>query len=507
MRNKNLIAVAAATLSAFFIFIALGQMVFVLGLIALVPLFISVFNNSAKQNFKQGFIFGIALSCFSFYWMISGAERFTGYNFLYGAGVFLISALFTAIYWSCLLYCIALLKKQGKTISTQLWNCVIAASVFCVFEFLLSFVTQGFPWFSFYAGCSFVGNLYSVQPASFLGLYILSFFAVIINYLLASFIAQKQWKLIIIPVAIVLVYISCGYLILQNFNNNLPATKPVSIAVLAENIPPDIRWNDANGDMLVHRLLDLNKAAVAEKPDIILWSESAIPWTYKKDDDLVNEILKESAPAKATHILGINTEVENNIVNNSAYCILPNGNVAARYDKQFLLSLIEKPLSNFNIPFFSSKGFIVSNDSAHSAPLPTPYGKAGIMICNETACPASAGDAARKGAQFLCNMSNDGWFSNTYIVTNHLYTVRLRAVESRKDVVINCNNGYSGLISADGNIVKHQRDTEPFIIMADVHPNNYKSVAIEYPYLFVYVCAGFLVFIIAGKIVGSKKKV
>ena len=168
--------------------------------------------------------------------------------------------------------------------------------------------------------------------------------------------------------------------------------------------------------MLVQRLLDLNKAAVEENPDIILWSESAIPWTYKKDDDLVNEILKESALAKSTHILGINTEVENNIVNNSAYCILANGNVAGRYDKQFLLSFIEKPFSGISIPFFSNKGFLVSDDKAHSGPLQTPYGKAGILICNESAIEISALNSVKQGAGFFCNMSNDGWFTNTYIV-------------------------------------------------------------------------------------------
>ena len=84
----------------------------------------------------------------------------------------------------------------------------------------------------------------------------------------------------------------CGYIIFQNFNNSHQENKAVKIAIAAENIPPDIKWDDANGNMLVQRLLDLNKAAVAQHPDIILWSESAMPWTYRKDDDLVNEIIK-----------------------------------------------------------------------------------------------------------------------------------------------------------------------------------------------------------------------
>jgi apolipoprotein N-acyltransferase len=506
MRKKLFHPNLAAVIAALLAFIAMGEINFFVGLIAFVPLFVCLINASSKQSIRLGLIFGVVLSCFAYSWMIIGAERFTGYNFLYGAGVFLISTLFVSIYWSALLFCFSLLKKPSNTLSSTIYNSIIAAVLFCVFEFLLSFVVWGFPWFSFYAGSAFMENLYAIQAASFLGIYILTFIAVVVNYLLAAFIVQKHWKKLFIPIAAILIYLMSGYFIYSNFNSTHTDDKSIKVAVLNENIPPDIKWNDTTGNILVQRLLDLNKQAVRQKPDIILWSESAIPWTYRKDDDLVNEILKESAPSHATQILGINTEVEGNVVNNSAYCILPDGNVAGRYDKQFLLSLIEKPIGSLDIPFFSSKGFFVSKDVAHNEPLQTPYGKAGVMICNETTCAQSATNASRLGAEFLCNMSNDGWFNNTYIVRNHFYTARLRAVEARKDMAINCNNGYSGSISANGNIINQQRDTDPFVTMETIHLNDYKSLSTQYPLLLVYVCAGFIVFVIAEKIFQRLKK-
>src|SRR6478609_8249444 len=89
----------AAIISALLVFIAIGKINFIIGWICFVPLFISILNATAKQSFKQGFIFGFVLSCFAYSWMISGAERFTGYNFLYGVVVFLICALIIAVYW------------------------------------------------------------------------------------------------------------------------------------------------------------------------------------------------------------------------------------------------------------------------------------------------------------------------------------------------------------------------------------------------------------------------
>ena len=97
-------------------------------------------------------------------------------------------------------------------------------------------------------------------------------------------------------------------------------------------------------------------------------------------------------------------------------------------------------------------GYSAVNDPEHSKPLTTPYGKAGFLICNEAALPAAAANQVKQGAEFLMNMSNDGWFNDTYIVRVHYYYARLRAVESRKDIAINCNNGFSGLIKASGDI-------------------------------------------------------
>jgi len=209
-------------------------------------------------------------------------------------------------------------------------------------------------------------------------------------------------------------------------------------------------------------------------------------------------VIKITSPAHITHIMGINTEVANNIVYNSAYCILPDGKVTGRYDKQVLLSLIEKPLGGKLIPFFSSNGFSAQS-GGYGEPLNTPYGKAGIMICNESAVPSAAYNPVKKGAQFIMNMSNDGWFSDTYIVGLHFYNARLRAVETRKDIVVNSNNGISGLIQASGQIVSAKQSTEAYVDNVIVHPNGWNTLVVEYPNLFIYCCLGLLAIILVFK--------
>jgi apolipoprotein N-acyltransferase len=124
-----------AIISGLLVFIAIGEINFTVGWICFVPMFIVTLNANAKQSFKQGFIFGFVLSCFAYFWMISGAERFTGYSFIYGIGVFLICTLIIAVYWACLFLCASLIRTNNKKYSVIL-NSLSVAALFCaVFAF------------------------------------------------------------------------------------------------------------------------------------------------------------------------------------------------------------------------------------------------------------------------------------------------------------------------------------------------------------------------------------
>ena len=480
----------------------------VLGWFCFAPLFMVLPGQTTKQAFKTGCLFGLTVSAIGFYWMIPAAERFTGNSVFYGIGVFLLSALFMSLYYGLVNFCLRLLLLPGKKTGIVILNSFLTACLYCIFESLLMFISAGFPWFDYHSGYALIANLYAIQPAALFGVHVLTFIIILINFLIASFINKKQWLKLWIPAALVTVYFFTGYCILQIFDDHLPPGKTIRVAILSENISPEVKWDNTTGNQLVQRLLDMNRTAVMLKPDIALWSESAIPWTYQPNDDLVKEVLKITEPAQITHIMGINTAVADNVVYNSAYCMLPNGKVAGRYDKQYLLSLIEKPIGGEVIPFFSSNGFFAKTGQ-YGEPLNTPFGKAGIMICNESAVPSAAFNPVKKGAEFLLNMSNDGWFDDTYIVGLHFYNARLRAVETRKDIAINSNDGISGLVQASGRIVAAQQSVNAYVNSVIIHPNRLNTLALFCPLLFVYCCGlllpGLTIYQVCSKN-GLKKK-
>jgi len=504
MINKSWIL---AIISGILAYVAICKINFIFSWICYIPFFISVYNKKKKGVFKTAFIFASTFSCLAFFWMIPGAERFTGYNMLYGLGVFIISAFFYSLFFSMILWFFSALKRNGQELNSEIFNSILAGSLFCIAEAVLTLISVGLPWFDVHSGNGLAENIYAIQPVSIFGIHIMSFVVVVVNYLTATFFIRKLWMKLYIPVAVVVLYLFLGFILIKKFQNNLPENNPFTVAILAENIPPDIVWDNNTGNMLVQKLLNLNRIAVTMKPDMALWSESAIPWTYSKDDDLIKEVFKITDPANIIHILGINTAYKGNEVFNSAYYILPGAKVEGRYDKQYLLSFIEKPLNGWLMPFFSSNGYSALNDTSNAKPLSTAFGKAGFLICNEAAIPHAATKQVRQGAQFLFNMSNDGWFNDTYIVKLHFFYARLRAVESRKDIAINCNNGFSGLVNASGEIVEKEKSTEPFVKVVSVQPNKYITTASLYPDVFIYGCTIYLILVIISTLLKNNPKI
>lgn len=469
--------IVGAIASGFCLFVAMQHTVFFLAWLALMPVFIPLFNGCALTPFRAGLIMGFTLACCAFAWMISGVQAFTGLPLGYGVGLYVLCVLLFSLGCAGVLW-----------LAFRIPNPLYIAAVWALAEMVLQWAASGLPWFLYHAGNTVSGNLYAIQPASVIGVAGISFIIICVNGLIAKAIANGRFKQLLFPGSIVVVYICWGWSLLFLFESSIESPShsshtshypSLSLAILQQNIPPEVQWDESNGNALVNQLLQQERHCIAQHPNLILWSESVIPWTYSPNDDLVKELLRNSDAANISHILGMNTAVANDEVCNSAYCLLPGGKLAGRYDKRTPLLFIEQCWQGLLLPFISANGYSVLPGN-NNLPLLTPYGKAGILICNESALPAAATSTVRQGAQFLLNLSNDGWFSNTWLVNSHFYNARLRAVETRKDLAINSNNGRSGLISASGRITEED--------LVTIHPNAVEPIAIRYPYLPTCIC-------------------
>ena len=146
---------------------------------------------------------------------------------------------------------------------------------------------------------------------------------------------------------------------------------------------------------------------------------------------------------------------QGNSYTNSLFTITGTGEVFSEYDKAKLV-----PLGEY-IPFEPILGKIVDRlspiDSHLAAGEPnqlfdTPFGRAIVGICYESAFARHFQRQAASGGQFILIASNNAHYSITMPAQHHAQDV-MRAIETDRWAVRATNTGYSGIVDPHGRTV------------------------------------------------------
>ncbi len=363
--------------------------------------------------------------------------------------IIVFGALFFSLFYAiaCGVYRFIISRKNYT--ATWCKNALLFTSLILLVEAARMFWFPGFSLLAFQSGYALASNLFAIQPVAVFGYSIMSFAIIIGNLLLAKTIREKSLRHLLYFFIFIGIYFLSGYLIFEIFQNNNNRKNTSEVVLATHNFGSALIWDEKNGDSLASILINLNKQAVALNPKIILWTETTIPWTIDENDDLLLKMGSELVGKNSEMIIGTYYAMPDKRIYNTALIVSPDGN-SQTYFKQNLLSIIEKPIGgkavNLMLPFMANSSEM--SEGENQQPLTTSIGKAGMMICNEAGLPCY--DLTKQGSQFLINMGNDSWFPNTWVTRGHYYICRIRAVENRKDLIVNLNGGYSGLIEASG---------------------------------------------------------
>jgi apolipoprotein N-acyltransferase len=144
---------------------------------------------------------------------------------------------------------------------------------------------------------------------------------------------------------------------------------------------------------------------------------------------------------------------------NSVFLIRPDGEIAGRYDKQYLVPFSEYfPFASIEFLRRRFERVRVFTHGASTPPLPTRAGFAGVLTCNESMLPEVASQRVADGATFLLNPSNDTWLDDDQFSELLFAVTSLRAVEQRRYLVRASTSGPSGIIDPWGRtLVKTER--------------------------------------------------
>ncbi|MFC5281902.1 apolipoprotein N-acyltransferase [Pedobacter alpinus] len=462
-----------AILSAIGLVISVFYTIPILGMVCLAPLLISLNKVTTKQVIISASLFSSVHFIFLFYWMPFSSSTFTG-SIYYGIFANLFSTILFVSFFTSLFF---IVHKLSNGIYS--WKGIILlSSIFTFFEFLCDIAFKTLPWYNFHFGNPFLGSAYTVQLAEFGGIYFLTFFIILINGSIALCIKRTE--------NFAIASLIIGSFFISNYLAHIIAsdknTDPIKISLLNANINPKTNW-ELGGNEIVGNIFTLNQQAALNRSDFNVWTESLVPWTYKKNDDFLNVLLKGSFH-KTTTIIGMNTAYNSNTVYNSVYAIHHNNEVIGKYDKNFPLTFFEAPFSKHITKMFVNNGFSVKEGTRNTI-INTEKGKLGVFLCNEATIAHHVSDLTKAGAQFLINMSNDGWFKDSYITEQHFYYNRLRAIENRRDIAINSNLGYSGKVSANGDIQRFEKSDFPTIHNILIFKNQSFTFYNKYPKAFI----------------------
>ncbi|HXG11944.1 MAG TPA: apolipoprotein N-acyltransferase [Gemmataceae bacterium] len=189
-------------------------------------------------------------------------------------------------------------------------------------------------------------------------------------------------------------------------------------------------------------------------------------WRARMVRKLNEDILDDVKEWKTDALLGLNSRVlesENKSRRyNSAVLIREDGQFDGRYDKIHRVPFGEYVPFRDWLPWMNRFAPYDFDYSVSTGEQMTRFALGdyhfGVLICYEDTDPYLARQYVRPGgepmADFLVNISNDGWFDGTSEHEEHLAICRFRAVECRRSVARAVNMGISAVIDGNGRVME-----------------------------------------------------
>jgi apolipoprotein N-acyltransferase len=229
------------------------------------------------------------------------------------------------------------------------------------------------------------------------------------------------------------------------------------VAIMQPSIEQPTKFDPEFETVVLRIYQELTRQAGAERPDLIVWPETASPTALRRDAGLLRTLSTMSGEMQVPLLVGSIDVLEGRPprFTNTAFLVTEQG-IVGRYDKMHLVPFGEYvPLAGV-IGFVRSWAEFIADLEAGSRAVvfPGPPAPFGVVICYEGVFPDLFRQFVNNGARVMVNMTNDGWFGRTSGPEQHLTMYPLRAVEHRIAVVRAANTGVSAFIAPTGQIVR-----------------------------------------------------
>jgi apolipoprotein N-acyltransferase len=462
-----------------------------LGWVCLVPLFLAMEPEKAKQNFLYGYLAGLVFFGSLLYWLpnvtVPGA---------------IILVLFLGVFYGVFGVISGYVLKYSM-------NLLFLPFMWVILEFIRGNLFTGFPWGIL--GYSQYENINLIQIADITGVYGVSFLMVAFNVALFSMFMRSKRKIAYMMVSLLFMIISISYGIYRLPELNTWGSARIS--VVQGNIPQKFKWDPGFAEEIMKEYTGFTKEAAADSPDMIIWPETAYPHLVEEDGEEAEKLNSLSREAGAPILVGF-VSAEGDEYYNSAAVFDGKSERIAKYDKlhlvpfgeyvpfeeriSFIRDYIDKPIGDFGrgtsytlFPLASTRAY-GSEDGALMRT--TNFFKFGVLICFEDIFPYIAREFVKSGANIMVNITNDAWFGDTAAPEQHMQASVFRAVENRVPVIRAANTGVSCFIDPTGKITSRVRKGKKDVFVGGFATDNVNVLRTRTYYtvygdIFVYFCA------------------
>lgn len=402
--------------------------------------------HNARQSTARAFFFGYGYFMAGTWWiakaLLVDVEKF---GWLMPISILGLSAAMAV--WFALFGWLIFMLRGSNPAS----NLVLFAVLWVLVEFLRSLGMFGFPWNLM--GYTALASLPVAQAASFIGIYGLSFFVVLVG--IAPLFWRTPYRHAAWALPVVLIAGAYAYGLWR-----IPATVAMTetkLRIVQPSVPQSLKWTaEGKEDALRTHAALMRTPYSGPRPNLIIWSETAFPFALRADSPWPKRlatVLTADQTLLTGAVLAEGEEAQTKLWNGFV-AIDAEGKVQQSYAKHQLVPFGEfmplrgvLPLDKITpgtIDF--SRGEGVRTLRVRGLPAFSP------LICYEVIFPSLAADRHDR-PEWLLNVTNDGWYGNSAGPYQHFAMARMRAIEQGLPLVRAANNGISAVIDPYGRIV------------------------------------------------------
>ena len=444
-----------------------------LGYVALVPLLLVLFSPQRIRDrervrlWRLSLAFGLVRYGLVLHWLMLLGDA-SPLTFRWALPLVLLVLVLYMTLGDAIVFWISLRLRSATRAQAIFWF----PGIWVVGEWAREFGDLGFPWLRM--ATTQLEYLPMIQIAGLLGELGVSLFVVWVNVLvtLACFsfrselpsigrvVLSRWWAPSTLALLLAAQWVY-GARELRSQSARPVDSRELCVAVIQANVDLNDKWELAKADSTYVPYTLMSQRAAAEGARLVIWGETAVPTDIPRNPTVLERLRRLARASDIAIFTGFPERVvrEDGTLDayNSSALLDDQGVRRERYRKRHLLAFGER------LPFQSLIPGVGKIDMGQAewgvGQEQTVFEFDGIrfgaLICFESIFPTQSREAVQRGAEFLINITNDGWFGDTVLPHQHASMVVLRAVEHRVPLVRCANNGVSFWVDPTGRV--HQR--------------------------------------------------